>query len=570
MSAARQLRILGLILMVSGAIGAVAGIGTGILLWKTVPIRTVGAHGMLPESLHSDLFAVLAVDVGAAAAVAAACGWALRAENLLAELCALAVGLGACVFAVFATTSAWLPSPPVLAPLVGGYFIGLAFTAWRERRKREGGRADDATTVRGRLRRQALGTLMIAALVSGGSFAWAKAHPSELAQVFEQARERRESAAPAVSATPPGASASGATPVVAPRAAQSPRGDSADYVSDDAWHACAKADHLDQFCGGATSLAVEPRGLQLASASLASGGAGHVISLWERRSGARLWSVTVPVKEDPYQTLVFSPDGRFLAFHNRWEATLLSAEHGDIVRSIERCGEPGKNYPWPPPNIAVAFSPNSKELIVGGDGLCETKADTGDLVRRFAVHVCYATEGLAYSADGSQLASLCGLQLTFWNAKSLEPAGELPHGMRSDPKHVEPNPGNVEAFRLSRDGKTILTRNGDFTGKHGLWLWNAATLHEIYVTSVPFFGAPSPLELLPDGKTALIGGQTAGKPGLHVLDASTGQERKVVLEDTSVMALAMPVDASFFLVGRRASYPSKRPSIVTLTPADLE
>jgi hypothetical protein len=111
----------------------------------------------------------------------------------------------------------------------------------------------------------------------------------------------------------------------------------------------------------------------------------------------------------------------------------------------------------------------------------------------------------------------------------------------------------------------MLTRSND--GKQTLWLWHAATMREIHVTDLPFLfgiGTP-PIVLLPDGRTALVGAK-----GVHVIDASTGVERKVVLGDATVAALAASFDADFLIAGLGAASPSTRPSFVTLARSDLE
>jgi WD40 repeat protein len=566
MRASRQLRTVGLVLTVLGAAGAVLGIGVSILIWKTVPILTVGTHGMLPPSFQSDVLAVLFAYAGMIAMVVAAVGWVLRLAGALAYLAPLAVALGACAFSFFSMSEATAPSLPLLVPLATGYFTSLGLAVWIEKLSLATAPARAGTTLirLGTLPGQALVTALVALVASIASYEWGLHFPSESVRTIREMVGRYQASVQDVA--PPGSSNAGevapadggGTSVASVSLGQAPRRHRLP-------NECMASDRIGEFCGSVTSVAIAPGGTQFAAASAIS--SGHVLSLWDRASGTRVWHSDVDVASDPYQAVEFSPDGRFLAFHSRWTGVLLSAVDGKVIRAIPLCGQPVQTQRWPPPRLALTFSPDSKGLLVGGDGLCVTDAETGNVTRRFAVGICVGAEQLRYSDDGSHLATLCNGRLRLWNARSLEPIAALASGMRSDPKRAEPNPGSVEAFQFSLDGKRILTRGAD------LYLWDVPAMQEVRRIPIPTFvsglsavGVNAPIDLSPDGTLAILGGQS----GVHVFDAGTGQQRKVLLPGGRVSALAVARDGSFTVVGVADAVVPLRPSLELLTRRDLE
>jgi WD40 repeat protein len=327
-----------------------------------------------------------------------------------------------------------------------------------------------------------------------------------------------------------------------------------------AFDACAASDRLAAYCGSARAIAVSPDGKRLVS--VGDSGQGRTISLWDREAGRRLWQQALGGQgDDPYQAMVFSPDGATIAYTDREEGKLLAAGTGELVRPIAPCGEYGVVYPangWQP-MLHVAFSPDEPRMAVGGRGICLTETATGHVVRRFAAGTSeceFGAEALAFGANGVRLYSICNY-VRVWDVRAGKQVGELAHA-RNDPEHVEPDRGSPTAMSVSPDETRILVDHVGGVG--GLWLWDPKTKVGTHVGPLH---CTDPFAFVGNDR-ALVGGQ-----GLRLLDAATGQEKKHWLEGRSVVGFAVAPNGDV-VVGAHASFPSTEASIVTIPARDLE
>jgi WD40 repeat protein len=238
--------------------------------------------------------------------------------------------------------------------------------------------------------------------------------------------------------------------------------------------------------------------------------------------GAILWDVTKRTKlrtfEGSVRSAALAPDGKsvvtwpfvFSATASGERAVLWDAATGNRLRSFQE-DHPG--------NIKVAFSPDSKQMLVG-DWSGWTRAysmETGAETHRFKVNHdptitpysqarCQALS-VAFSPDGKRI--LTGLN----NRTAFLCDASTQNQLRAFAGHD----GWVESVSFSPDGKQVLTGSDD----HTVVLWDANTGSKLRV----FKGAqsgPICIALFSPKGRFVVASDNGG--GLHIWDVATGDE----------------------------------------------
>jgi WD40 repeat protein len=157
-------------------------------------------------------------------------------------------------------------------------------------------------------------------------------------------------------------------------------------------------------------------------------------------------------------TLALAPNGKFLAvgdsFYRDSRAAgrvhIWNLKSGEKPQLIE-----GHNGIV----LAVAFSPDSRTLASGADGVRLWDVATGKQVRRFLDHG--GTNGLAFSPDGKTLVSV-GRSNIVWDVETGQQLHRLPVGFAG-------------AVAVSPNGKLLATGGSD----HLVRLWDLASAREL-------------------------------------------------------------------------------------------
>jgi RNA polymerase sigma factor (sigma-70 family) len=239
------------------------------------------------------------------------------------------------------------------------------------------------------------------------------------------------------------------------------------------------------------SIAVAPDGK-----SIASGGSGHAVRLWDAATGKELRRFP----SGDALSVAFAPDGKSLAFPSHLDVLMCDVATGKELQRLHGhtngiCG--------------VAFSPDGRLLASASHDKTVRLWDTAtgkDLA------VCQGHQGTAYKVaffpDGKTLAS-AGLDKTvrIWEASS---GNEL--------SRLEGHTGEVYGLAIAPDGKTLATSGQDKTVR----LWDVAsgkelracTGHENDVHAVVFS---------PDGKTLASG---CHDNTIRFWDVATGKEQR--------------------------------------------
>jgi WD40 repeat protein len=240
---------------------------------------------------------------------------------------------------------------------------------------------------------------------------------------------------------------------------------------------------------------------------------------------ARLWDATtrqligdpIPVQwsaeywTSREHTIAFSPDSKHLLVARGKVARLYDAATGKPA---------GKPLEHDAVIRAVAFSPDGKRILTGGDDKTARfwEATTGQPVGEALRHQAAVTF-VAFSPDGKKVLTNAGQTARLWQAATGQPIGApIRHG--------------VPDARFSPDGKTVLMAALDLPGGKN-WdavrLWDAQTgkprgpclHHGVMIVDMAFS---------PDGRTVMTAGSgTYGTEGIQFWDAATGRPLGKVL-----------------------------------------
>ncbi|HTU93815.1 MAG TPA: WD40 repeat domain-containing protein [Gemmataceae bacterium] len=287
------------------------------------------------------------------------------------------------------------------------------------------------------------------------------------------------------------------------------------------------------------SLAFSPDGK-----TLAAGCADHTLSLWVVAAGRKL-------REHPgvdmvfhhgrqksgIPAIVFSPDGRRLAFAQDNRLGLLDARSGAEVLPFE--GHRGAIQ-------KVFFGPSGQRLITLSDDparqVLEWDAATGRLIRPMGGKIIQARVA-DLSPDRKTLVS------TWWGDTSAIRFWDTTTGKEIRKIPLPPNPSTTPgAIVFSPDGKLLAVE--DFKGET-VWLYDAATgkqLSTVEEMGTSRYGASESLAFSPDGRLLAAAGGTK----IHLAEVPSGRQllRINLPKESNATAIAISAD------GRTLAVPS--------------
>jgi RNA polymerase sigma factor (sigma-70 family) len=235
--------------------------------------------------------------------------------------------------------------------------------------------------------------------------------------------------------------------------------------------------------------------------------------------------------------IAFSPDGKALAYGGRGRGTLRWSDAGPrfydlrvwdlgkhrmrLERAREIKPDVGPGY-----GLSLAFSPDGKTLLTGGDDpdgkITLWDLAKGERVRTFEGHAVTVRGreavfhvAIALSPDGKTLVSGSNqdTRVKLWDVAT----GKLK-------QTLEGNKGWIAAVAFSADGKHIVTSGGADGGGEVI-VWDGPSGKRLRTLPVTGTGVPT-VAISPDGKTLAVGSD-AGRKGevkLWRLDALPGDK----------------------------------------------
>ena len=265
------------------------------------------------------------------------------------------------------------------------------------------------------------------------------------------------------------------------------------------------------------SLCVSPDGQRVATAGYDG------LRLWDRATGRELWRSEAnreewvwgvwlfPFRRDSTWCVAFAPDGKTLASGGGGEGVRLwDAATGRELRRITT--DESRVFD-------LAFAPDGRTLYTGGFYLAEARdAATGRLIRQKGRRPSpeegmdrhrKAVSSLCASGDGRLVAANVRHRLRLWQADTGEEVLGLP-GL-----------SHARSATFSADGTTLLATGSEDGIQGGLWRWDVGADGAGGWRAPDPFGCRS-LCFGPDGRTVA----SACRDGRVVLwDADTGQPR---------------------------------------------
>jgi WD40 repeat protein len=217
---------------------------------------------------------------------------------------------------------------------------------------------------------------------------------------------------------------------------------------------------------------------------VAVGGNDGAVRVWETAGDRLRFTLLTP---DSYpSSLLFSPDGRWLASISGKVIHLWEVATGRLARTLEGPTEPVHR---------LAFSPDSKVLAAGGGTfMTASELRTWDVASGKERHNLpghtSVLSAVAFSPDGKTLASAsAGGTIRLWDAESGAMRGILAEKL-----------GSLSALAFSPDGRAIVTG-----GTGGVRLWDSASGQELLSLGPPGWH-PFSVVFSPDGRQLAASG----------------------------------------------------------------
>lgn len=242
-----------------------------------------------------------------------------------------------------------------------------------------------------------------------------------------------------------------------------------------------------------------------------------------RKKATRLAAVWTADATDYVVVLAWSPDGRFLAAAAGTGFVSLFDTATGAVRTVIRAHERGAT--------AVVFQPGGGVLATAGmDGAArlwhpQTAAPIAELPGGGADWV----ERLAWSADGSRLATGAGRIVRVWDSAGVQLANLTGH----------PSTVSDLAWRPGRDALAALVYGG-------VMLWKLHGDDPPTFRLFPWKGSPLRMAWSPDGTMLAHGNQDAT---VHFWYVETGEDLQMYGYPTKVLALSWDPTSRFLATG---------------------
>lgn len=229
--------------------------------------------------------------------------------------------------------------------------------------------------------------------------------------------------------------------------------------------------------------------------TIAVGSEDGTTRLWDADVGMRLWTTedaarlrTRSTRSNMIECMVFSPDGKILAFHTvqsreveLWDTSKSTRQNAlqlplRICLPMSRMVDPS----------AITFSPDGGTLAFGYSEICLWDVATGREIRHPTLSETYGIK-IALSPNGKQIAlGFDGLGIELQNIATGEVQRRFSKGTNE-----------VQAITFSPEGKTLVAVYG--SGYILIWdVGTGACLQEFH-RGLPRRAAYSSIEYLPDG-----------------------------------------------------------------------
>jgi hypothetical protein len=245
----------------------------------------------------------------------------------------------------------------------------------------------------------------------------------------------------------------------------------------------------------------------------------------------------MPQKDDPLPKEHIAVFARWIREGAKFDGPDTKATLGSLAGLVDQPPAP-ETYAIPVPITALAFHPEGKELAVGGyHEITIWSAENGTLLRRIT-NVAQRTVGLAYSPDGSVLATASGTPGKLGETKLFDPAtGARIRTLVTAPDLILAVAFNHDATRIACAGTDNTIRIlATATGKLQLTIEQ----HADWVTAVAFSPDGSNIVSASRDKTA------------RVFDSTTGELDSTYIGHTEgVFAAAFAHDGKRVITGGR-------------------
>jgi WD40 repeat protein len=258
--------------------------------------------------------------------------------------------------------------------------------------------------------------------------------------------------------------------------------------------------------------------------SLATGGHGGHVRLWDVRAGA----VRATSERQPsVASLAYSPDGRTLALGTRGRALLLDADRAAPWRHLwigegELYGEVSQ----------LAFGPDGSWLVGKyGSRVARWDVSTG-LCRLLTPGNGVGFSRLSLTPDGQALAVLLwGGQVVLYDVASGNVQRRVPLPERAS-----------AALACSPDGRHLATTLADTATRSRLVVWDLARERLVADWPAPRLAGEDPLLFSPDGRTLACGRGA----GVHAWDVRSGERAVLSWDSQDVRGVAFSPDGRHF------------------------